>query len=323
MPTILIVEKSGSIKELAIKTYSEAELYKKAGHKSNEGFVMHTSWSADINNKKYTVQLYGTITGKANQENKFEFPPPVDSVLFFGNCALVNIIDDVVTDITAKEWSQVYEFLYGGFEDIGDKDSETSEDDSEYDDAPRTASGYVKDGFIVDDEASEDDEDDEASDEESSDEDDGYGDGDDDDEYISKSKKAVNLNNTSSTKKDTCVNGRSKSDNPLVSPQQGLLVLSGSLTVNKTTSNKKPTIAKKLVNNFVEIKSVLNTVSNVIVEPVASAVAVAVAVEPTKKPTAKKTTKKSSVKAANDANLAETNSYLTCTNELTFEPYTN
>jgi len=34
------------------------------------------------------------------------------------------------------------------------------------------------------------------------------------------------------TRKETCVNCRSKSDNPLVSPQRGLLVLSGSLTVN-------------------------------------------------------------------------------------------
>jgi len=155
MPTILIVEKTGSIKELAIKTYNEAELFKKAGHKTNEGFIMQTSWSANINDKKYTVQLYGKTEGKANQENKFEFPPPVDSLLFFGNCALVNVIDDVVTDITAKEWTQVYEFLYGGFEDLGDEDSELSEDDSEYDDAPRTASGYVKDDFIVDDDEDE------------------------------------------------------------------------------------------------------------------------------------------------------------------------
>jgi len=45
----------------------------------------------------------------------------------------------------------------------------------------------------------------------------------------------INEGMPKATRKDTCVNGRSLSDHPLVSPQRGLLVLSGSLTVNKYT----------------------------------------------------------------------------------------
>ena len=41
------------------------------------------------------------------------------------------------------------------------------------------------------------------------------------------------------TRTDTCVNCRSLSDNPLVSPQRGLLVLSGSLTVNRVKTRVK------------------------------------------------------------------------------------
>ena len=74
----------------------------------------------------------------------------MDNTLFFGSCVLVNRIDGKVESISKSEWNTVYEFLYGGFEDIGDEDSELSTDDED-DEADRTKEGYVKDGFIVDD----------------------------------------------------------------------------------------------------------------------------------------------------------------------------
>jgi hypothetical protein len=150
--TILSVEKTGSIKEIQLKTFNEAELYKKAGFKTEKDFKLQTEWGAELNGKKYTVSLYGKTDGRAGQENKYEFPPPVDSVLFFGACLLVNKCDGELTNITKEEWKLVYEHLYGGFEDIGDEDSEESEDDVDSD-VPRTKEGYVKDDFVVEDDA--------------------------------------------------------------------------------------------------------------------------------------------------------------------------
>jgi hypothetical protein len=46
--------------------------------------------------------------------------------------------------------------LYGGFEDLGDEDSEFSEDDVD-ENVPRTKEGYVKDDFVVDDDEDEED----------------------------------------------------------------------------------------------------------------------------------------------------------------------
>ena len=148
---ILIIEKTGRIKEVEVKKFDEQELYKKAGFKSIDGFDLHTEWGADIDGKQYTVSLYGKTNGRAGQENKYELPPPMDNTLFFGSCLLVNRIDGKVESISKSEWNTVYEFLYGGFEDIGDEDSELSTDDED-DEADRTKEGYVKDGFIVDDE---------------------------------------------------------------------------------------------------------------------------------------------------------------------------
>ena len=162
--TILIVEKSGNIKEQNIK-FDENDLYKKAGHSSQTGFKCYTEWNIEnLNDKSYNISVYGKTNGRANSENKYEFPPPIDNTLFFGNCVIVNKHNNVPISITCDEWDDIYEYLYGGFEDLGDEDSEEDEDDDEG--VPLTKQGYAKDGFIVDDEYEEEEEDDDYEDEE-------------------------------------------------------------------------------------------------------------------------------------------------------------
>lgn len=154
MSNILIIEKSGVIKETLLKSFSKDELYKKAGFKNSDGFKYQHKWTLEINGKITTISLFGKTTGRAGQENKYDFPPPVDTILFFGACILVaNISEDETSceNLKTDLWENCYEILFGGFEDVGDEDSEESEDDIDLD-IPRTKDGYVKDGFIVDDE---------------------------------------------------------------------------------------------------------------------------------------------------------------------------
>ncbi len=155
---ILIIEKTGVIKELMVKVYDEADLYKKAGFKSAEGFKREGQWTL---NNGVVVSLFGKTTGRAGQENKYDFPPPLDKLLFFGSCVLVA----EEGSLKKSEWEAYYEELFGGFEDIGAEDSSDSEDEDDEDDAlPKTKSGYAKDGFIVDDDEDEDEDDDEDDD---------------------------------------------------------------------------------------------------------------------------------------------------------------
>jgi len=172
--TILIVDKSGTIKETTVKTYDESELYKKAGLKIADDFKCYAEWNIeDLNDKSYCISVFGKITGKANQENKFDFPPPIDTILFFGNCIIVNKQDDKAVSITEEEWDSVYDHLFGGFEDLDEEDSD--EEDEEDDGLPRTKDGYVKDDFVVDDdEEDEDEEEDEKEEEEDDDEEEVY-----------------------------------------------------------------------------------------------------------------------------------------------------
>ena len=161
--SIVIVEKNGNLKPLLIKEFNDLELYKKCGFKQSDNFEKRTTWSvkypSGASGKKYSVLLYAKNAGRANGENKYDFPPPVDTILYFGSCALVLKVKNqegkyVYTNLSVELWELIYEKLFGGFEDL----SKTAvEDENEVDELAfipkefKTKQGYLKDGFVVDD----------------------------------------------------------------------------------------------------------------------------------------------------------------------------
>ena len=155
---IIIVEKLGSLKSITIKDYNEEELYKKTGFKSAEGFGLQTEWPIKMDGRKYFLSVYGKKDGKANMENKYDFPPPIDNTLFFGSCAIVGKIqkDDgskELISVSLEQWEKFYEKLFGGFEDLKVcvLEDEYEEDELENVAAEKkTKAGYLKDGFVVD-----------------------------------------------------------------------------------------------------------------------------------------------------------------------------
>ena len=81
MPSFVVVEKTGSLKSQKVGGVSD--LYKKCGFKNSEGFSCVHTWTIDFNDIEYKLSIFGKTDGKANTENKFEFPPPIDNVLFW------------------------------------------------------------------------------------------------------------------------------------------------------------------------------------------------------------------------------------------------
>jgi len=153
--TIVIVDKQGTSKSLKIKDFKEEELYKKCGFKKAEGFSKQTDWTVKLDSVKYVVSVYAKTEGTANNENKFDFPPPIDTTLFFGSCAIVckTKILNTYTTLTVEMWNKIWEKLFGGFEDLA---ATCAEDDAEIDEldfipaSKKTKQGYLKDGFVVD-----------------------------------------------------------------------------------------------------------------------------------------------------------------------------
>jgi hypothetical protein len=172
---IVVVEKSGKIVEKLVTIKNDKdldnELYTYAGLKKKDGFEFQTEWNLwnikELGNKTHNIFLYGKTVGKAGQENKYDFPPPLDNALYFGSCVLVNKNKSgELQSLHPEEWKQIYDYLFGGFEELGDEDDDDISNDEDYDESKLTKTGYIKDDFIVDDEEIEEEEEEEEDEEE-------------------------------------------------------------------------------------------------------------------------------------------------------------
>lgn len=169
---IIVVETNGNLKKTLFKKFNKETLYKKCNLKKPDDFEQKTKWSVTIDSEKYTVFLYAKEKGRANNENKYDFPPPVDNNLFFGNCVLfAKDCDNDYTDLSIELWNKIYEKLFGGFENLDATAQDDEDEEDELENIPTEMktkeTGYLKDDFVVDDddepdeEAEDDDEEDE------------------------------------------------------------------------------------------------------------------------------------------------------------------
>jgi len=155
---VIIVEKTGTLKSLQIKDFKEDELFKKCGFKKSEEFITQVEWNVKLNSTKYIINVYAKSDGRANSENKYDFPPPIDKILFYGNCAIVakkktNEGKVELCNLSLDIWEKIYEKLFGGFENLGDTIITDEEEEDELEKIPKekkTKHGYLKDGFVVD-----------------------------------------------------------------------------------------------------------------------------------------------------------------------------
>ncbi len=178
MPTttataIIVVDRNGELRPSEIKEHTPLELAKKCRYKTTAGFALRAEWAySGSDPEKFIVELWAREDGAAGQENKYEFPPPVDTILFFGACALVAkdmTPHHTIIPLTLEKWDKMYNFLFGGFDTLANCDDDYDDDDyDELDSIPahrKTKDGYLKDGFVVDAEEEEDDDAEEDTDE--------------------------------------------------------------------------------------------------------------------------------------------------------------
>ena len=195
----VIVDKKDNKKQVSLNTEKE-NYYKKCSFRSNKDFELRHSWKVKDNGEDVYVSVFSKNKGRANSENKCELPPPLDNDLYFGSFMLVmhkekdSYEKNNILNLTIEKWESIYEKLCGGFEDLGEEDSYSSEE--EIDPEMLTKEGYSKeDGFIVDDdeeeiidddgEEDEDEDEDEYTGEETDEDED-----EDEDEYDSESDES-------------------------------------------------------------------------------------------------------------------------------------
>jgi hypothetical protein len=156
MTKVVLITKAGTVKTETIKNVNLKELYKKCKFRKPDDFEKRHTWKHE--NK--WVSVYSKNTGRANSENKYDLPPPIDSDLYFGNLLIImhnneNPKDNEVCDFDKETWLKVYEKLFGGFDDLCEEEEESEEE--VIPEHLKTKEGYSKeDGFIVDEDEEED-----------------------------------------------------------------------------------------------------------------------------------------------------------------------
>lgn len=165
--SFVLINKNGEVTTKKTRDLSFENLYKKCGFRSNNNFKRIHIWSVILNDETNLVAIYAKTKGRAGQENKYELPPPVDQDLYYGSLGVIRITSQgEIDNFTKEEWKNVYEALFGGFEDLSktkhkdkDEDSElaTEDDEANYDKSMITKTGYLKDDFILSDEDSDSD----------------------------------------------------------------------------------------------------------------------------------------------------------------------
>jgi hypothetical protein len=152
MTKYLLVSKGGEVEQKTTKNNIEDEkIFKLCNYKSMSGFEKLHCFPFDKSDPENGFEIYGKKSGRANSENKYEFPPPIDKELYFGSLCIIKRENDEIVDLSIEEWNIVYENLFGGFEDIEDSDGERSLDSEIYSSDEYTKEGYHKDSFIIDD----------------------------------------------------------------------------------------------------------------------------------------------------------------------------
>ena len=166
----VVIDKQNNKKQIKINVNSD-QYYKKCKLRSVKDFDYRHSWKIKEEGEDRYLSIFAKNNGRANTENKCELPPPLDNQLYFGTMLVVKHteegkydMDDLI-ELTVENWEKHYNKLYGGFEDLGEEDSYSSEES--IDPELLTKEGYSKeDGFVVesdeeiiDDEGNEDEED--------------------------------------------------------------------------------------------------------------------------------------------------------------------
>tara|TARA_Y100000389_G_C17465548_1_gene525176 strand:- start:228 stop:689 length:462 start_codon:yes stop_codon:yes gene_type:complete len=79
-------------------------------------------------NEKY-ITLFAWENGEAGTENKHELPPPIDNKLLFGNSYLFAHIGDKLVNFSKKEYDDLMNQEFEGFDDIDSDDTWSEEED--------------------------------------------------------------------------------------------------------------------------------------------------------------------------------------------------
>ena len=122
-------------------------------------------WKIKTNGVTYKIAVYADTMSDSLLINQYEFPPPIDTISFYGEVFLfahkkVNHVYKP-TNLTVDLWKSLYRDMFK-FERLHSTSTADEDEIDELELIPvhaKTKDGYLKDGFVVDDDDDDDDDD--------------------------------------------------------------------------------------------------------------------------------------------------------------------
>ena len=151
MSVVIILTKNAEIKEFTIQEEIDINNLNVDSWEINTGLGNFERIDYEYNGD--ILSLYGWKEGHLGEINRTELPPPEDNTLYFGDVIVIRSNNGDVLDLTEQNYNEFYEAIHGGFESLGEEDTDTESD----------VSDYERNSFVV----SDNDEEEELSDEES------------------------------------------------------------------------------------------------------------------------------------------------------------
>ena len=115
------------MKFLKINKHGELKLV----NKDNIDFITKNKNISKLNSwnyKDYMYVLYGCMNGNANEENKYDLPPPCDCDLFFNDLYFIKYINNNIVDLELEEYNEFYNNCFEGFDTIENTDDEIEDE---------------------------------------------------------------------------------------------------------------------------------------------------------------------------------------------------
>ena len=158
MKSIIFISKRTTIKEVEIKNKKIDKDILIESFDIRDTLEYIGSWNID----SYHYVVFSHKDGNAGSENKYELPPPFDSILLFNEIIIVkckklkNNCCSKLENINSHTWKRLYNTLYGGTVNLEESESESESESYDEESVSYTKSGYIKDGFVVSDSESDD-----------------------------------------------------------------------------------------------------------------------------------------------------------------------
>jgi hypothetical protein len=144
MSVVIILTKNAEVKEFTIQEEIDINSLNVDSWEINTGLGSFERIDYQYNGN--IISLYGWKQGHLGEINRTELPPPEDNTLYFGDVVVIRSNNGDVLDLTEQNYNEFYEAIHGGFESLGEEDTDSDSDISDYE----------RNSFIVSDNDEED-----------------------------------------------------------------------------------------------------------------------------------------------------------------------